>query len=245
MFVAGCGTGEELVSMARTFQDVTIDASDLSITSLACAARKLAEFGVRNVNLVQGDILELEAGTARYDLIVASGVLHHLDDPLRGWKKLADITKPGGHMLIALYSELGRQDVTALCRFAREGEYGTSSRELRRFRADICARPKDDLLRNYALARDDFYNLNMLRDMVFHVNERRFTTEKIAEALALLGLEFCGFMVEPELKAEFERHFGAASLRDLKAWGQFEAVHPHAFRQMYHFVVRRPSRAAA
>lgn len=245
MFVAGCGTGQELVSLASLFQDVTIDAIDLSIASLAYAQRKLSELGIENVTLAQADILEMEAPPLLYDLVAASGVLHHLDNPLQGWRKLADLTKAGGHMLVALYSEIGRQDVTALSRFGRDGKYGTLAAELRRFRADILALPANDALRNYAVDREDFYNLSMLRDMVFHVNERRFTIEKIADALNDLGLEFCGFLVEPELRLEFEKNFGANSRLSLAAWSKFEEAHPHTFWQMYHFVVRKPPRAEA
>jgi SAM-dependent methyltransferase len=245
MFVAGCGTGQELVSYAGQFYDVTIDAVDLSIASLASTARKLSEFGLKNVTIAQADILELEAPKRPYDVVVASGVLHHLADPLRGWQKLMDLVKPGGHMFIALYSEIGRQDVSALSRFGRDGKYGTSAAELRRFRADIFARPANDGLRNFAINREDFYSLSMLRDMVFHVNERRFTIDTIASALAALGLEFCGFLVEPELKLEFEKSFGDNSLSSLTAWSRFEAAHPQTFRQMYHLVVRKPLLGAA
>ena len=244
MFVAGCGTGQELVSLASRFQDVAIDAIDLSIASLAFAGRKLSELGIRNVTLAQADILELEAPSRLYDLVVASGVLHHLDNPLQGWRKLADLTKAGGHMLIALYSEAGRQDVAALSAFGRSGMYGTSATELRRFRADIFAHPENENLRNYAINREDFYSLSMLRDMVFHVNERRFTIEKIAAALDELGFEFCGFLVEPELRLEFEKSFGTNSGLSLAAWSKFEAAHPHAFGQMYHFAARKPRSGA-
>ncbi|MGH7873651.1 MAG: class I SAM-dependent methyltransferase, partial [Candidatus Binatia bacterium] len=242
MLVAGCGTGQEVVDLASVFRDVTIDAFDLSAASLAYAARKISERGLKNVRLEQADILEMASFPRRYDIVVASGVLHHLTDPLEGWRLLAGLTKPGSYMLIALYSEIGRHDVSALSAFGREGGYGTSPEELRRFRADILALPKGDGVRNYALNRDDFYNLSMLRDMVFHVNEHRFTIEKIGKAVTALGLQFCGFLIESELRAAFEKKFGKASALSLDAWSKFEAANPRAFRQMYHFVVsKRPA----
>ena len=40
---------------------------------------------------------------------------------------------------------------------------------------------------------DDFYSLSELRDLLFHVQEHRFTIPLIKDHLNKLGLKFCGF----------------------------------------------------
>ena len=66
----------------------------------------------------------------------------------------------------------------------------------------------------------------------------------MSAALDELGFEFCGFLVEPELRLEFEKSFGTNSGLSLAAWSKFEAAHPHAFGQMYHFAARKPRSGA-
>ena len=39
----------------------------------------------------------------------------------------------------------------------------------------------------------DFYTMSTFRDLLFHVQEHRFTIPKIKDCLAQLGLTFCGF----------------------------------------------------
>lgn len=241
ILVAGCGTGAETIASARRFTNAEVLAIDLSLTSLAYAVRKTSEMGIKNISFAQADILELEGLGQQFDIVECAGVLHHLADTLAGWRVLVRLTKPGGYMLMALYSARGRADLDPAMAFISGRNYGTTPGELRRFRADVQALPNDHPVRKLALLRDDFYNLSMLRDLVFHVRERRFSIPEIAEAIAALGLEFCGFAVEPEIDMQFRDRFGsAANLTSLADWEIFESEFPDTFSAMYHFAVRKP-----
>ena len=79
----------------------------------------------------------------RFDLIECSGVLHHLGDPLVGWRILVDLLQPGGLMNIGLYSETARQDVISGRSLIAEKEYTTSSEDIRRCRQDIITMAED------------------------------------------------------------------------------------------------------
>ena len=241
ILVAGCGTGQEAAASARRFTNASVLAVDLSLRSLGYAMRKKKTLGLANVTYAQADILELKNISRAFDIVECAGVLHHLADPVAGWRVLADMTRPGGYMLLALYSERGRHDLKPVLAFIAGRGYGTSTAELRRFRAEILALPEDHPARRITLRRDDFYSLSMLRDLVFHVQEQCFTIGKIAAALEELGLEFCGFGLDPETRAQFRQKFGAdADFRSLSAWDQFEEEFPDTFSAMYHFVVRKP-----
>lgn len=243
ILVAGCGTGQETAATATRFQRSDVVAVDLSLTSLAYAARQMENLGLKNVTFAQADILALEGIGRQFDVVECGGVLHHLADPVAGWRVLAGLTKPGGYMLMALYSDLGRRDLEPAIAFARDGGYGTSAEELRRFRTDVLALPANHAARSIAVDRNDFYNLSMLRDLVFHVEEHRFTIADIRAAQEQLGLEFGGFGVEPEIMAKFRQAFGAqADVRSLALWEEFERNHPAIFSAMYHFLVLRPAR---
>lgn len=241
ILVAGCGTGQEAVASARRFINADVLAVDLSLRSLGYAERKRKLLAITNVTYAQADILELGSLNKEFDIVECAGVLHHLADPLAGWRVLKTLTRPGGYMLLALYSEHGRSELLPIRQFIASGAYGHSASELRRFRADILALPEDHPVRQATLNRDDFYSLSMLRDLVFHVEEHRFTIPQISAALKELGLEFCGFGLDPEIQARFQAKFGGnADFRSLESWNAFEAEYPRAFSAMYHFVVRRP-----
>lgn len=242
LLVAGCGTGQEVVASATRFVNSQVLAVDLSLTSLAYAVRQTEEIGLKNITYAQADILELDGLGRQFDVVECGGVLHHLADPVAGWRILAGLTKPGGYMLMALYSDLGRRDLDPAIAFAKEGGYGTSPNELRRFRADVLALPAGHPVRGIAAQRDDFYNLSMLRDLVFNVQEYRFTIPAIRMALDQLGLQFGGFGVGPEVVEKFRQSFGAsADLRSLFQWEKFEQDYPGTFSAMYHFLALMPA----
>ena len=115
-------------------------------------------------------------------MIDCGGVLHHLGDPLAGWSVLRSLLRPGGVMRIALYSELARRHVVAAHRYIAERGYGRTADDIRRFRQDIFALPADHPLRPLAQS-PDFFSISDCRDLLFHVQEHRFTVPRIAAFL--------------------------------------------------------------
>ena len=109
--MAGCGTGQHSISTALRFANSEVLAVDLSLSSLAYAKRKTQELGIANISYMQADILDLNKLDEKFDLIECAGVLHHMDDPMAGWKILKNCLKDSGLMKIALYSELARLDI--------------------------------------------------------------------------------------------------------------------------------------
>ena len=98
ILIAGCGTGQETLETAQQFPRARVLAVDLSLSSLAYAKRKSIEAGVTNVEYAQADILRLASIGRTFDLIASVGVLHHLADPIAGWRELLSLLRPGGFM---------------------------------------------------------------------------------------------------------------------------------------------------
>jgi SAM-dependent methyltransferase len=166
-------------------------------------------------------------------------VLHHLADPAAGLRALVSVLRPGGLMRLGLYSERARRDVVAAREFIAAGGYGTDGPGIRRCRAAIMAEPA-----RFArvLARRDFYTTSACRDLLFHVQERRFTIPAIAELLAAHDLRFVGFLLEPFIARRYAMHFPDDRSRvDLERWDAFEAEFPDIFAGMYRFWVQRPA----
>jgi 2-polyprenyl-3-methyl-5-hydroxy-6-metoxy-1,4-benzoquinol methylase len=235
ILVAGCGTGQESLDLAAQFPSSRILAVDLSRTSLAYAARKAREAGRGNVEHAQADLLELGSLGRTFDLISCVGVLHHLADPLAGWRALLPLLRPGGFMQVGLYSEIARRDITAArAAFAAEGVEPTPD-AMRRARVRMLS---DTAYASLTRLRD-FYGLNECRDLLFHVQEHCTTLPRLRDTLDDLGLEFIGLAVPPGVSHAFAQRFPGARQDDLDRWHAFELEHPETFAGMYVFWVQR------
>lgn len=242
VLVAGCGTGRQVVDLATQFgPHADLTAIDLSRSSLGYAARMAGQYGLSNVRFWRGDILELEALDDRFAVIVCDGVLHHMADPLAGWRLLAERLAPGGLMRISLYSKLARQLL------ARDRERIGAADDIVTERDRLLAFRRAVMSDNLADAdtpdyrSHDYFTLSTFRDLMFHVREHQFTVPEIAEALAGFGLAFHGFHLPwPALSAFRQRFPDESALRSLDAWDAFEQAEPATFSNMYSFWCRRP-----
>jgi 2-polyprenyl-3-methyl-5-hydroxy-6-metoxy-1,4-benzoquinol methylase len=253
VLVAGCGTGHEPIQFAQRVGSARILAVDLSRASLSFAIRKTREIGLQNIDYAQADILRLDRLGRTFDVIVSSGVLHHLDDPFAGWSALLPLLRPGGLMSIGLYSELGRQAVVLLRGRIAEGGYGASADEIRRFRQQVTATEQPPSVQEL-LRSPDFFNTSGCRDLLFHVQEHRMTIPQIKSFLENHRLDFIGFVADIRTLQAFQDRFpGRHAVADLDRWHEFETEHPTIFAGMYKFWVRKaegadhsaPARAAA
>jgi len=239
ILVAGCGTGRHPIGTARRFPDSSVLAVDLSLTSLAYAQRKTRELGIGNIEYRQADLLALGALTERFDVIDCTGVLHHLEDPVAGFRILRSLLRPGGVMRVGLYSEFARRHVVRAREFIAEHGFAQTPEGIRACRAAIIARQDDPLLARVAMG-EDFYSMSGCRDLIFHVQEHRFTLPRIASVLAELDLDFVGFeWPDDDAPARYRARFpDDRALSDLARWHAFESTRPDTFVLMYQFWVR-------
>jgi SAM-dependent methyltransferase len=242
ILLAGCGTGQNAIATARRFAGASVLAVDLSLASLAYAKRKTLGLGVSNVVYRHADLMALGTLGERFHLVEASGVLHHLEDPLAGWRVLAGLVEPGGFMRIGLYSERGRRHFVHARQFVAERGFEATPAGIRAARAAIREAAGDELLARVA-RNEDFFSLSGCRDMLFHVQEHCFSLPDLAAMIQALGLQFLGFEFDDSgvTAARYRARFpGDARMRDLDNWHRYEQDNPEAFSRMYEFWVRRP-----
>lgn len=236
VLIAGCGTGQHAIQRAQQLQSANVLAIDLSLASLAYAIRKTKELGLTNLRYAQGDILALE-GDRTFDIIDSSGVLHHLKEPLTGWRRLAGLLRPGGLMHIGLYSATARRDInSARDHLARQGR-DYSVPEVRRLRAEVTSSAPGDELHNLA-DFSDFFSMSESRDLLFHVQEHQFSIPQIADFLRESGFTFLGFEI-PARTSYLRRFPDDRAATDLANWAAFEAENPATFATMYQFWIQK------
>jgi len=233
ILVAGCGTGQQSIGTAARFKNCNVLAIDLSLSSLAYAKRKTEELGLRNIEYMQADILDLGKLGRQFDMVESAGVLHHMNDPMEGWSVLTNCLKPGGLMFVGLYSELARQHIVKMRDEIQLANLGSDSFSMKSFRTDVIN--SDQKHHKKIVSTPDFYSLSELRDLLFHIQEHRFTIPQIKNCLMELGLEFCGFEAENIVKQFKLSNIGLDDLYDLDKWNTFEQVNPDIFAGMYQF----------
>jgi SAM-dependent methyltransferase len=206
---------------------------DLSLASLAYSQRKTTELGITNLEYLQADILKLDQLEKNFDIIESAGVLHHMEEPMAGWRVLTDLLTPGGLMKIGLYSELARRHIVEVRKDIALLKVGTSGSDIRGYRQRLA--DSDDENHQLLTTSGDFFSLSTLRDLIFHVQEHRFTLPQIQNCLDELGLKFCGFENTDAISNFREFHGKEVDIYELEIWHQYEERNPQTFAGMYQF----------
>ena len=105
----GCGTGELLtVPLAKSFPDIKFVAVDDDRSSIEFAREK--NTGLGNLTFSYPDELD---HSARFDLIIASEVIEHVEHPEELLAFLRDKLEAGGQMIVTLPNGYGPFEVTS------------------------------------------------------------------------------------------------------------------------------------
>ncbi|HEC17344.1 MAG TPA: methyltransferase domain-containing protein [Sedimenticola sp.] len=236
VLVAGCGTGQQPIDFAVRFEVGSILAVDISRRSLAYAKLKAGECGVGTVDFYHGDILELGRLDRRFDLIMCSGVLHHMADPLAGWRVLRDLLTPNGVLRIDLYSRIAREDINRQREIIAQLGMEPTPDNIRRYRQALMEREPDSSI----LERLDFWNMSMCRDLLFHCQEHQFSWPEIGDCCDRLDMTFIGVHANKLIYQAYRAAFpNDGRCLDLDNWHRLELNDPRLFRGMYAFWCER------
>jgi len=239
ILIAGCGAGQHSIGTAQKFSSPRVLAVDLSLTSLCYAKRKTREFGLSSIEYAQADILKLGALDRRFDVIESSGVLHHLADPIAGWRVLLSLLRPGGFMRLGFYSEVARRDVVRARSFIAEQGYGSTAEDIRRCRQELMNLDQS-LGWRALLGFSDFFSISECRDLLFHVQEHRLTLAGINAFLSENDLQFLGFEIDANVLRTYRMRFPEdLAATNLECWQEFENENPDTFLGMYQFWVQK------
>ncbi len=238
ILVAGCGSGQNPITAARTLAGARVLAVDLSLASLAHAQRKTRELAIDTIDYAQADILKIGSIGRQFDFVDSTGVLHHLGDWQAGGRALVEVLRPGGVMRLGLYTERGSASVVAARAFIAARHYGSTPQEIRRCRQDLLA--ASDPLLAHVVDYQDFFSTSECRDLLFHVQEHRLVLPQIKAFLAAHDLRFLGFVIDGAVIARYRQRFPEdPAATDLDRWDAFEAEHPAMFGRMYQFWVQK------
>jgi 2-polyprenyl-3-methyl-5-hydroxy-6-metoxy-1,4-benzoquinol methylase len=200
---AGCGTGVGTEYLIFLNPEAEIVGMDLSEKALEIAQERCQRSGVAATHKAPISFHHLNIENAaqlpgEFDLINCVGVLHHLPDPIKGIRALAQKLAPGGLFHIFVYAELGRweiqlmQQAIALLQGGRKGDYKDGVFVGRQIFSSL---PENNRLVKREKERWSMENHRdeSFADMYVHPQETDYNIHTLFELIEASGLEFIGF----------------------------------------------------
>jgi tRNA (cmo5U34)-methyltransferase len=124
----GCGAGNYTLKLLQRLPGLDVTLVDLSRPMLDRAVQRIRPATAGEITAIQGDIREVVLGEARYDVILAGAVFHHLREDAE-WRavfaRCFAALRPGGSIWIWDLTRHDQPDVQAIM-WQRWGEHLTN-----------------------------------------------------------------------------------------------------------------------
>lgn len=192
ILIAGCGTNQA-AQFAFANPDAKVVGIDVSEASLGHERFLRDRHGLRNLELHRLPIERAGELGRSFGLIVSTGVIHHLADPARGLRALADCLAPEGVVALMVYAKYGRLGVELLQSVFRELGLGQDEPSLRTVREALDGLPSDHPITSYRAIAPDLGSDEGMVDTFLHTREKTYTVDDCLDLVAGAGLAFGGF----------------------------------------------------
>jgi SAM-dependent methyltransferase len=230
ILIAGCGTNQAAV-FAYTNPDAKVMAVDVSQPSLDHEQYLKDKHGLWNLELRLLPIEELPTLGRDFDLVVSTGVLHHMAEPLAGMKALAQCLRPEGVVAVMLYAKYGRLGVELLETVFRDLGLEQDDASVRVVKETISLLPATHPARSYLKLDGNLQHDAVLVDTFLHGRARNYTVDDCLDLVGSAGLEFQSWF----LKSPYYHHDLSSSspefspavgrLPAAKLWSVMERLH--------------------
>ncbi len=183
ILIAGCGTNQAAV-FAFGNPGANVVGVDISQPSLDHQQYLKDKHGLDNLRLHLLPIEELSTLGRHFDLVVSTGVLHHMADPLAGLKALAGCLRPDGVMALMLYAKYGRIGVELLESVFRDLGLGQDDASVQLVKDTLSTLTADHPIQSYLKIADDLQDDAALVDTFLHRRARSYTVDECLDFVA-------------------------------------------------------------
>lgn len=229
ILIAGCGTNQAAV-FAHTNRGANVVAVDISQPSLDHTKYLKDKYGLKNLKLHLLPIEEVPSLGQSFDLVVSTGVLHHMAEPEAGMKSLAEVLRPDGVAAIMLYARYGRTGVELMQSIFRELGLQQDEESLQMVKQAIASLGPNHPLRSYmSIAPDLEFDAGVV-DTFLHGRDRSYTVEGCIALAESADLVFQDWFLKtsyypPTLTEPDNEFYGAINrLPPAKMWSVMERV---------------------
>ena len=193
ILVAGCGSMQaaQIADRNPTAQVLGIDISE---TSLAHERTLKKNFSLDNLTLERMAIDQIQTVGEKFDLIIATGVLHHQVDPAAALAILGRQLAQDGVISAMIYGKYFRTGVYMLQDLFRRTGLGQSTEDVAVARYVLANLHPYHPLRNYVAAAPDLQYDAGIVDTFLHTVDRAFTVAECLNLVAQADLRFQGWL---------------------------------------------------
>ena len=248
ILIAGCGTNQAAV-FAYTNRASKVVAIDVSQPSLDHSKYLKDKYALKNLELQLLPIEEAPSLKQDFDLIISTGVLHHMVEPKVGMKALADVLRPDGVAAIMLYARYGRTGVELMQAVFREMGLHQDEESLQMVKAAVASLGSSHPVQSYiSIAPDLNFDAGVV-DTFLHGRDKSFTVEDCLDLVTSAGLVFQDWLQKtpyypPTLTEPGNEFYAAvAQLPTEKMWSVMERV--KALNACHLFLATHPDRPTA
>src|SRR5262245_22708491 len=183
ILIAGCGTWQA-AKYALCRPGSRVVGIDVSTTSLDHTERLKRQYNLTNLETRPLAIEDAAQLGRRCDLIVCTGVLHHLADRDAGLQALSEVMRPDGAMYLMVYAPYGRTGVYMLQDYCRRLSIGTSGQEIEDLADVIRLLPPHHPLVALLRGSRDAQSADALADALLNPRDRSYSVPELLDLLA-------------------------------------------------------------
>jgi SAM-dependent methyltransferase len=245
ILIAGCGTNQAAI-FAYTNPAAKVVGVDISQPSLDHQQYLKDKHSLGNLQLHLLPIEELSTLGLDFDLVVSTGVLHHMADPLAGLKALAGCLRRDGAMALMLYAKYGRIGVELLESVFRDMGLHQDEASVQIVKDTISVLLGNHPVQSYLTIARDLQSDAALVDTFLHGRARSYTVDDCLDLVDSAGLVFQGWFHKTpyyphDLFAPPSGFYPAANaLPENKLWSVMERV--QTLNGCHFFMACRPDR---
>jgi SAM-dependent methyltransferase len=189
ILIAGCGTSQAARYALRE-PGARITAIDISETSLRHTRDLQRKYKLDNLEPHRLPIESVQELGRSFDLVVCTGVLHHLPDPDQGLRALRDVLSASGAMRVMVYARYGRAGIYMMQEYCRLLGVTTSAKDLRDLGATLESLPADHPISGVLRRAKDFRRPEAMADALLHPQDRAYSVPELYAWLDRCGMSF-------------------------------------------------------
>jgi SAM-dependent methyltransferase len=155
----------------------------LSTTSLEHTNRLKEKYNLTNLDVRQLAIENVKDLDQQFDHVIATGVLHHLDDPEAGLRALRSVLRRDGLMYLMVYAPYGRTGVYMMQEYCRVLGVGPSDQEMDDLISTFQALPQHHPLLGAQGGSREFQSSAALIDALLNPVDRPYSVTQLFEFL--------------------------------------------------------------
>ena len=246
ILVAGCGTNQAAI-IAYTNPSARVVGIDVSDASLDHHRWLKDRYDLTNVDLHRLPIEDVASLRRDFDLIITTGVLHHMADPAAGMQALAACLRPEGVLAVMLYADYGRFGVHLMQSAFRELGLSQDPGSLAIVHDALDQLGPLHPLQAYLRLAPDLDNDAGVVDTFLHGRERAYSIDECRELVESAGLTFQDVFLKasyyPPRLASSPFFAAVSALPREQQWSVMQRI--NATNACHYFLACRPDRPTA